>query len=137
VQEKQTSGAAMGWATFAAVMLGLGGCFAILAGIAGIAEDEILVRGADYTFAFDTTTWGWIHLLLGIVLIASGLGIFSGSIAARSVGVIVAVISAVVNFMWIPYYPVWSITVIAIDLAVIWALTAHGRDLQRDLDQQA
>ncbi len=137
MQENQTSGAAVGWATFAAIMLMIGGCFAILAGIAGLAEDEILVRGADYTFAFDTTTWGWIHLVLGVVLIASGYGIFSGNVAARTVGVIVAAVSALINFMWIPYYPVWAIAVIAIDIAVIWALTAHGRDLARDLDEQA
>lgn len=125
-----------GWAAFAGIMLMIGGCFGILMGIAGLAEDEILVRGQDYTFAFDTTTWGWIHIVLGCVLILSGFGIFSGNVAARTVGVIVAGICAVINFMWIPYYPVWSIALIAIDVAVIWALTAHGRDLPRDLDSQ-
>ncbi|MFN8164159.1 MAG: hypothetical protein U0R26_10120 [Solirubrobacterales bacterium] len=127
-----TSGWAMGWATFAAIMLMLGGCFAILAGIAGIAEDDILVRTQDWVFNFDTTTWGWIHLLVGIGVVAAGFGIFSGNVAARTVGVIVAIISAVINFAWLPYYPVWAVVVIAIDIAVIWALTAHGRDLARD-----
>ena len=72
---------------------------------------------------------GWIHLILGIVLIASGIGIFSANVAARTVGVIVAGLAALVNFAWLPYYPVWSIVIIAICIAVIWALTAHGRDI--------
>ena len=82
-------------------------------------------------FSFDTTTWGWIHLIVGIVVILAGFGIFTGNVLARSVGVIVAVVSAIANFMWLPYYPIWSVIVIAIDIAVIWALTAHGRDLAR------
>ncbi len=63
---------------------------------------------------------------------AAGFGIFSGNVAARTVGVIVAIISAVINFMWLPYYPVWAVIVIAIDIAVVWALTAHGRDLAKE-----
>ena len=73
--------------------------------------------------------WGWIQLILGAVLIASGVGIFFGNVAGRTVGVIVAGVAAIINFAWLPYYPLWSIIVIAICVAVIWALTAHGRDI--------
>lgn len=128
-QPAERSGWAMGWATFAAIMLMLGGAWGVIVGIAGIAEDEILVKGPDYIAQFDATTWGWIHLLLGIVLILSGIGIFSGNVLARTVGVVVAAISALINFAWLPWYPVWATIVIAIDIAIIWALTAHGRDL--------
>ena len=80
-------------------------------------------------FEFDVTAWGLIHMILGVVLIASGIGIFSGNVAARTVGVIVAAVAMIANFAWLPYYPVWSIILIAISIAIIWALTAHGRDI--------
>jgi hypothetical protein len=87
------------------------------------------VVGPNYTYEFDVTTWGWIHLLMGIVILLAGIGIFSGNVLARAIGVLVALVSAVTNFMWLPYYPVWSVIMIAIAVAVIWALTAHGRDI--------
>jgi len=120
---------AVGYEAFAAIMLVLIGAFHALAGIVAIVDDTFYVVGQEYTFEFDTTSWGWIHLILGIVILASGLAIFTGNVFARTVGVIVAAISAIANFMWIPYYPWWSILIIAIDIAIIWALTAHGRDL--------
>jgi hypothetical protein len=119
----------MGWATFAAIMLMLGGVWDVIVGIVGIAEDEFFLVSPDWVFQFDATAWGWIHLIVGIILFLSGIGIFSGDVLARTVGVIVAVISAIANFAWLPYYPVWAIIVIAVDIAIIWALTAHGRDL--------
>ena len=127
--QTQPSGWAMGWATFAAILLILGGVWGVIVGIAGIAEDEFFVVTPDWIFQFDATTWGWMHLIAGVILFLSGLGIFSGNVLARTVGVIVAGLSAIVNFAWMPYYPVWSIVAIAVDVAIIWALTAHGRDL--------
>ena len=127
--QAQPSGWAMGWATFAAIMLMLGGVWGVIQGIAGIAEDEFFVVTPDWVFQFDATTWGWVHLIGGVILFLSGLGIFSGNVLARTVGVIVAGLSAIVNFAWMPYYPVWSIVAIAVNIAIIWALTAHGRDL--------
>ena len=129
MSQNEPSGWAIGWALFAAVMLITVGCFQVIAGIAAIAEDELLVKGADYVLQLDVTTWGWVHLLLGAILILSGLGVMSGNVVARTVGVFVAALSMVANFAFIPWYPVWSIAVIAIDIAVIWALTAHGRDV--------
>lgn len=127
--QTQPSGWAMGWATFAAILLIMGGVWGVIVGIAGIAEDEFFVVTPDWIFQFDATTWGWMHLIGGIILFLSGLGIFSGNVLARTVGVIVAGLSAIVNFAWMPYYPVWAIVAIAVDIAIIWALTAHGRDL--------
>ena len=129
--ENQPSGWAMGWATFAAIMLMLGGVWAVIVGIAGIVEDEFFVVTPDWVFQFDITTWGWIHLIVGVILFASGIGIFSGNVMARTVGVIIAGLSAIANFAWLPYYPVWAFVAIAVDIAIIWALTAHGRDLAR------
>ena len=127
--EHQPSGWAMGWASFAAIMLIVGGIWGVIVGIAGIAEDEFFVVTPNWVFQLDATTWGWTHLIVGVAFVASGFGIFSGNVLARTVGVIVAGLSAIVNFAWLPYYSVWAIVAIAVDIAIIWALTAHGRDL--------
>ena len=72
------------------------------------------------------TTWGWIHVIVGVVAVLAGIGLFTGAVWARAVAVLVAAISILVNFAWLPYYPVWSILIIAFDVFVIWALTAHA-----------
>jgi hypothetical protein len=120
---------AVGWAGFAGVMLIIIGVFDIVQGLVAIVDDEFYVVTQEWVFQFDTTTWGWIHLILGVILIASGIGIFSANVAARTVGVVGAGLAMIVNFAWLPYYPVWSTIVIAICIAIIWALTAHGRDI--------
>lgn len=121
---------AVGWAYFAAVMLMIGGVFQFIAGIAALVNNEIYVVGSKWVFKFDVTTWGWIHLILGIILFVVGIGVLSGNLAARIVGVIVACLSAIAAFAYLPWYPVWAIIVIAVDISVIWALTAHGRDVR-------
>jgi hypothetical protein len=126
---EERSSWAVGWTIFASIMLMLGGAFQAIYGMVALFNDEFYVVGQDWTFAFDVTTWGWVHLILGIAVALAGAGLFSGNVAARSVGVIVASISAVANFMSLPYYPIWSTLVIVLDIAVIWALTLHGRDI--------
>ncbi len=135
---QERSSGAVGWIAFAAFMLILIGSFHAIAGLAGIIENEVYgvapalgteAQGDVYFLELDVTTWGWIHLIFGIIILLAGFGLFSGAVWARTVGVIIAVISAIVNFAWLPWYPVWSITMIAIAVAVIWALTAHGRDI--------
>lgn len=126
---RQPSGWAVGWTFFAAFMMIMIGVFHAIAGLAGILEDEIYVLGQDYVFKFDATTWGWIHLIAGIVVALAGFALFSGAVWARTVGVILASLSMIANFAWLPWYPIWSIIIIVIDVAVIWALTVHGRDV--------
>ena len=123
------SGWAAGWAGFAGVMLVIIGVMDIIQGLVAVINDEFYVVGQEWVFEFDITAWGWIHLIAGVILVASGIGIFSGNVAARTVGVVVAGIAAIINFAWLPYFPVWSIIIIAICISVIWALTAHGRDI--------
>ena len=133
---EQPSGWAVGWTAFAGFLLIIIGAFHAIAGFVGILEDEFYVgtngivnEDTKWVFQFDATTWGWVHLILGILVVLVGLGLFSGNVVARTVAVILAAISAIANFMWLPYYPIWSIVIIAIDIAVIWALTSHGRDI--------
>ena len=123
------SGWAVGWSGFAGIMLIIIGVMDVIQGLVALVNDTFYVVGEEWVFEFNVTAWGWIHLILGIILVLSGIGIFSGNVAARTVGVIVAGVAALVNFAWLPYFPVWSIIVIAICIAVIWALTAHGRDI--------
>ena len=120
-----------GVAMFAGFMMILIGAFQAIAGLVGIIDDQFSVLGVKYVFEFDTTTWGWIHLVVGIVIVLAGLGLFSGAVWARTIGVILAAVSAIATFAYLPYYPVWSIVIITLDVIVIWALTAHGRDITR------
>ena len=85
-------------------------------------------------FTFDVTTWGWIHLLIGLLLVAAGVGVFYGSVAARTVGVVIAGLSAIANFAFLFGWnqPFWSMLIIVLDVAIIWALTMHGRDVVQD-----
>lgn len=125
----EPSGWAVGWTAFAGVMMIIQGCWWILAGFIALVNDEFYVVGQEYIFQFDTTTWGWIHLLVGIVILAAGLGLFSGAVWARTVGVIMAGIAMLVAFAWLPWYPIFALLFIVVSASVIWALTAHGRDI--------
>jgi hypothetical protein len=129
MSDNQPSAWAVGWAGFAGFMLILAGIMQGLNGLAAILNDQFFVKLPNYTFRLDVTAWGWIHLIIGVILVASGAGIFKGHVAGRTIGVIAAGVSIVGNFMWLPYYPVWSVVAIAMGIAVIWALTAHGRDI--------
>ena len=123
------SGWAVGWSAFASVMLIMVGIFHAMAGLVALVDDTFYVVGETWVFEFDVTAWGWIHLIGGALVALAGFGIISGNVVARTVGVAAAVISALVNFAWLPYQPVWSVVMIAVAIAVIWALTVHGRDI--------
>ena len=128
---RSRSGVAVGFTVFAGVIMAVAGFFQMIAGFGAILEDKVYAVGQDYVFSFDVTTWGWIHLLIGLVLVASGVGVFYGSVLARSVGVLVAGLSAVANFAFLFGWsqPFWSMLIIVLDVVIIWALTMHGRDI--------
>jgi hypothetical protein len=119
-----------GWITFAGVMLLIGGSLNLFYGIVAAVNDEWVVFTNRSAVYLDVSEWGWIHIILGAVVFLSGLGVFSGNILARIVGVTVASISLLVNFFFIPVYPLWALIVITIDVLVIWALTAHGSEMR-------
>ena len=120
------SGWAVGGIAFAATVLTIIGVFQIIAGLVAIFDDDFYVVTANYTFDLDTSVWGWVHLLLGILLVATGWGLFSRRAWAGVTAIMLASLSAILNFFFIPYYPFWSILVIALDIWVIWALTRPG-----------
>jgi hypothetical protein len=127
---KATSGWAVGFIMFAAIMMIMVGVFQALQGIIAIFENEFYVATRNYTFQFDATTWGWIHLLLGLLVAFAGWGLLSGKTWARLLGITLAALSATANFLFIPYYPFWSLLLITLDILVIWAITAHGGELR-------
>jgi hypothetical protein len=120
---------AVGWTWFAAVMMWLIGAGHAISGLSGIINSEFYVIGREYVFQFDTTTWGWIHLIAGVLVFAAGVYLLSGAVWARTIAVILAFLSILANFAWLPWYPFWSILMIAAGVFVIWALTVHGRDI--------
>ena len=122
-EPERVSGWALGGIVFASAVMILIGAFQALAGLVAIIDDEFYVVRPNYTFEFDTTAWGWIHLIVGIVVIVVGFSLLARRAWAGVATVILAGVSAVVNFFFIPYYPVWSLIVIALDVWIIWAVT--------------
>jgi hypothetical protein len=122
------SGWAVGFAAFAGAIMVMAGIFQSLAGLAAIFENEFFVVSKNYAYEVDVTAWGWIHLIIGVVVALAGLAVFSGAPWARVVGITLAVLSAIANFFFIPYYPIWAVLIIALDVAVIWGLASYGRD---------
>jgi len=131
VTGEHRSEAAVGWTWFAGIMMLLLGAFWFMAGLVGILEDDLFVATPNYVFKFDATTWGWVHLLLGIVVLLAGLALFQGAVWARTVAVTIAGVSALIGFAWLPWYPIWGVIFITIAVFVIWALTVHGRDVTK------
>jgi hypothetical protein len=118
---------AHGIAVFAGVVMIIGGAFQALEGLSGIVHDKYLVVAPSTIYAFDLTVWGVIHLLVGLALLVIGVALLRGQTWARVAGMIVAVVSAILNFAWLPYSPLWAIMVIAVDILIIWALAAYLR----------
>jgi hypothetical protein len=121
-----TSGWAVGGATFAACMIMIIGVFQLISALQAIINDDFFVVGRNYSFNLDTSAWGWIHLVIAIVMIATAWGLFTRAQWAGVVAIFIVSLSAIANFFFIPYYPFWSILVIALDVWVIWAITRPG-----------
>ena len=124
--ESEPGGMAVGGAIFAGVMMIIIGAFQSIAGLAAIVEDDLFVVGKEYIFELDTTAWGWVHLILGVVILLAGFALFSGKVWAGTLAIVLATLSAIANFFYIPHYPLWAILIIALDVWVIWALTRPG-----------
>lgn len=120
------SGWALGGIVFAATMMVLIGGFQIIAGLAAIINDDFFVVGANYTYDLDASAWGWIHLIIGIVVLLGGFALLQRRLWAAALAIGLAMLSAIANFFFIPYYPFWSILMIAMAIFVIWAITRPG-----------
>jgi hypothetical protein len=129
-REATTGGRGFGLVVFAGVMMIVLGSFHAVTGLTAILKDQFFVFTANnYLISVDVTSWGWIHLIGGAIVAVAGFFVFSGAVWARAIGIVLAVLSAIANFLFIPYYPFWSLLMIALDMFVIWALAAHGREV--------
>ena len=121
----------VGWIVFAGTIMMLIGTFHVIQGLVALFDNAYyLVGQTGLVVSVDYTAWGWIHLISGVIVIAAGVGLFSGRMWARTVAVILVSLSAILNFAFIAAFPVWSLTVIALDVFVIYALTAHGAEMK-------
>lgn len=125
---EQVSERGSGGALFASLLMIIGGTMGALQGIAGISKGSFYLVPADYWITVSTTTWGWTHLVIGVVLIAAGLGVMTGATWARWLGIAIVSVAAVVNFLFIPVQPFWSITLLALDMWIIHSLAVHKRE---------
>lgn len=123
---------ASGVTVFAAVMLTLAGLLAVFRGIMGIATDEVFLNTRNYVFEFDLTGWGWVHLVLGVIAVAVSMGLYTAALWARVSGVAIAGLVIIANFLSLPYYPVWSVVMIAMSGFIIWALCTVRSDEMAD-----
>jgi len=129
---QMSASSAQGISFFAGLLLIIAGFFQTLEALSAIVHDQYLVVAPRYIYTFDLTAWGWIHLLIGLALVAIGICLLIGQGWALMAGIVIAAISAVVNFTWLPYSPFWAILLIAVDLLIIWAL-ASARSQARDV----
>jgi hypothetical protein len=120
----------VGWAIFAGIVLFLIGVFEASAGLVALFNDDVFLVSTDrLAVTFDYTAWGWIHLVLGVLVAAAGVAILRGQVWGRVLGVALAGLSAIANLLFIPAFPLWSVLVIALNVLVIYALCVHGGEL--------
>lgn len=117
---------AVGGLVFASTIMIMVGIFQAFQGLAALLNDEFFVTVNDYTYELDLTTWGWIHLIGGILVLIAGIALYSASAVAGVVAIVLAGLSAVTNFFFVPYYPLWSLLIIALAVYVIWAIVKSG-----------
>lgn len=124
---REVSGWAVSGVIFASVIMIVTGVFHVIAGLTAIIKDKFFVTTPNYLLTFDVSGWGWIHLAIGALLVLAGIFVLRGSLVARAVAITIAAISAIGNFLFIPYYPFWSLLMIGLDVWVIWSLATYGR----------
>jgi predicted membrane metal-binding protein len=120
----------VGWIWFAGLMLVMLGAFNIIQGFAAILTDDVFLPTEEGGVLLDVTGWGWANLIIGLLLLLAGLGLFSGATWARILAVIMVMLNAVAQLASLNYHPAWGIVIIALDVVVIWALIVHGEETQ-------
>jgi hypothetical protein len=125
----------VGWIVFSGLLMIMIGVFqAIMGFVALFKEDYYLVGREGLVVELDYTAWGWTHLILGTLVLLAGLGILAGQMWARVIGIILAMLSAIVNLAFLAAYPVWGVIVITMDVLIIYALCVHGREVKTTFD---
>ncbi len=126
-EQQEPSGFAIGMTLVAAVLMMIGGVLDFFAGLAALIRGQFFVTLPNYAFSVSVHNWGWLHLIAGIVVFVTGAALLTDQLWARIVGVVVAGLSAILNFVMLPYQPLWAVIVIALDVLIIIALLAPRR----------
>jgi len=129
--DERPTGAALGLTITAAVLMMVSGLWSFLEGLSAIIKGNFFVVSPNYVYNIDITAWGWIHLILGVLVFTAGAFLFMDKTWARIVGVVLACFSAIASFLWIPYQPVWSVVIIALDVFIVWALLSPRNQYAR------
>lgn len=122
----------VGWVYFAGLMMMLAGIFQAIAGFVAIFKDNVFVVSSSSLLVFNFTQWGWIHIILGILLFLASFSVFAGGAFGRVVGSMLAGLSAIANFGFFTAFPLWTIILITIDVLVIYALLVHGGEVREE-----
>ena len=124
----------VGWVVFGAMIMILLGIYHMVAGLVALFnESHFAAPARDLIITVSYDTWGWVHLIGGLVVLAAGIGLLTGAMWARVVGVIVAMVSSILNLAFLAASPVWAVMMITMDVLVIYAITAHGREIRNDV----
>jgi hypothetical protein len=119
----------VGWIVFGGALLILVGVFNVVVGLTALFGGQVLVTGAAGALLLDVTGWGWVHLVVGVLLVLVGAGLFTNNTAARVTGVVLAGLNAIAHLAFVPVYPAWSLLIIALDVLVLWAILVHGGEV--------
>ncbi|MFC0051251.1 DUF7144 family membrane protein [Streptomyces actinomycinicus] len=121
----QGTGWVTGGVTFAGALMLCGGILAVFQGIAAVVEDDVYARVGTYVYRWDLTGWGTIHIIIGALVLITGIGLLKDMAWARFAGIFLASLSLIAQFLFLPYQPIWSLVMMAIDVFVIWALASR------------
>jgi hypothetical protein len=127
-------GLAIAFYLFGSILILVAGSFHFMIGLGAVLNDEFYSVRPGYDPKLDTAAWGWVQIVIGVVMMVTAISLLSGAVWARITALVIAMLSAIWSFYSIPYYPIWSVLIIAFDAGIIWALVAHG-DLFRELDE--
>lgn len=118
-----------GWLGFGGCMMVVIGAFNIISGIAALVNNQVFAKGAVTSVLLDLTQWGWVHVLLGAAVVAVGVGVINGSDWARMPAAILLLVNMFSQMAFLPFYPFWSLVIMALDGVVLWAIVAHGEEI--------
>lgn len=119
-----------GWVVFAGILMVLAGVLWTIQGLVAVFQNDLVIFGEEGALFLSLTGWGWVHIVLGLLLLLSGILVMRGNMFGRIMAVLLVMLSIVVNFVWLPVYPLWSIVIIVIDVFVLYAVIVHGRELK-------
>jgi hypothetical protein len=120
-----------GWVVFAAVLMIIAGALWAIQGFIAVIKGDLVIFGDEGALFLNVTGWGWVHMILGLLLLLAGFLVMSGNLFGRTIAVFLSVLSIIVNFIWLPVYPVWAIVVIILNVFILYAVIVHGREMKR------